>query len=42
MGPSGGLRFEICEPMVGKSRGDGGSNWPEGETLSGVHPVSIW
>ena len=36
MGSVGGLSRTMFEPKFGKSLGEGGSNWPEGETLSVV------
>jgi hypothetical protein len=34
-GSLSGFIFAMWLPAVGKSAGDGGSNWPDGETLSG-------
>ena len=34
-GSLGGWNFVIHEPAVGKSLGDGGSNWPDGDTSVG-------
>ena len=34
-GSVGGIILLIQEPAVGKSIGDGGSSWPDGDTLSG-------
>ena len=37
-----GLPLTLWLPACGKSVGEGGSSWPEGATLSGVNPVTIW
>ncbi len=42
IGVSTGFKRIILEPKFGKSLGEGGSNWPEGLTLSVVYPVIIW
>ena len=36
IGTRGGFRRAMFEPQVGKSRGDGGSSWPDGLTASAV------
>jgi hypothetical protein len=36
IGSVGGLRRMMFEPKFGKSRGSGGSSWPDGLTLSVV------